>query len=389
MRVVAFVSGGFLPARRHGLVLDGIIHNADWWPTFAVLAGASPHDPPAQGVTGVPGVDGYDMWPYITGAVASSPRSEVVLDSTPSGGIISGDMKLILGTQRFGFWQGPIYPNSSGPALGTPVLCGKGCLFNVTADMSEYHDLATERPDEVARLTALFQARIATKYVPPQTAKVAVACSEKVTELRGYLGPYIQFGPPSPPPPPPPPPPPVFRLQRGNDCLAVRHDGGAQVVVAVACTSKGATSLEETSSVARSTPVQDWVTDASAGGFLAAVDGASSKATNRSYSFIKMDEHPDSENKSLPQFCKRGRAYMCGWSEDVAGKKCLGPAGSMIHQGFLVNLTDGTMRSSRCKSPQWQCLRVPPRKDGAAGERAVMGQCDGAGEWHKVPQPSR
>lgn len=30
VRVVAFASGGFLPASRHGLVLHGIMHNADW-----------------------------------------------------------------------------------------------------------------------------------------------------------------------------------------------------------------------------------------------------------------------------------------------------------------------------------------------------------------------
>eukprot|EP00729_Bicosta_minor_P022462 gene22462-9871_t len=29
VRVVAFASGGFLPASRHGLVLHGIMHNAD------------------------------------------------------------------------------------------------------------------------------------------------------------------------------------------------------------------------------------------------------------------------------------------------------------------------------------------------------------------------
>ena len=79
IRVVAFASGGFLPSDRHGLVLDGMMHNADWFPTLAKLAGASPDDPPAHGVTGVPAVDGLDMWGYITGAAAASPRSNVVL----------------------------------------------------------------------------------------------------------------------------------------------------------------------------------------------------------------------------------------------------------------------------------------------------------------------
>ena len=55
IRVVAFASGGFIPASRRGVVLNGIIHNADWYPTMAKLAGASPAD---AVVPGVPGVDG-------------------------------------------------------------------------------------------------------------------------------------------------------------------------------------------------------------------------------------------------------------------------------------------------------------------------------------------
>jgi arylsulfatase I/J len=198
VRVVAFASGGFLPASRHGKVLHGVMHNADWYPTLATLAGASPEDPPARGVTtAVPGVDGFDMWPYITGAVPTSPRSEVVLDSTASGGIISGDLKLVLGVQRFSFWQAPVYPNASGGAEGPNggFDCGKGCLFNVTSDPSEYSDLAAARPADVARLRALFEARTATAYTPPQTPQDAAACSAKVTELGGYLGPYYTFAP--------------------------------------------------------------------------------------------------------------------------------------------------------------------------------------------------
>jgi hypothetical protein len=48
-------------------------------------------------------------------------------------GIIAGDLKLIFGTQRFSFWQAPVYPNMSGPTSGAPFDCESGCLFNVTA----------------------------------------------------------------------------------------------------------------------------------------------------------------------------------------------------------------------------------------------------------------
>ena len=76
-----------------------------------------------------------------------------------------------------------------------PFDCGSGCLFNVTADPSEHHDLATARPDDVARLTERFHTLNATAYRPQQTRQVPAACSDKVTELKGFLGPYYRFAP--------------------------------------------------------------------------------------------------------------------------------------------------------------------------------------------------
>lgn len=141
IRVVAFASGGLIKPSRHGVVLHGIMHNADWYPTLATLAGASPEDPPAAGVTGIPGVDGFDMWPYITGVVAESPRVDVLISSEAnfleSGTIVSGDLKLIFGVQRLSCWTSPIYPNASVPAANcTPFDCGHGCLFNVRLSLS-------------------------------------------------------------------------------------------------------------------------------------------------------------------------------------------------------------------------------------------------------------
>lgn len=77
------------------------MHNADWYLTLAKLAGGCPDDLPARGVTGIAGVDGQDMWPYITGKAQSSPWSNRPLISADSGTIILGDLKLIFGEQRF------------------------------------------------------------------------------------------------------------------------------------------------------------------------------------------------------------------------------------------------------------------------------------------------
>ena len=169
--------------------------------------------------------------------------------------------------------------------------------------------------------------------------------------------------PPLPPPPPPPPPPPVFELRRGDaeteECL-LAIDG---VVRASSCQATE-TSVDRDASSSR------WMADVAYGNYLAAITGPGDV-----HQFVKMDRHPDATNTTTPQFCIRGLVYMCG-STDPA--KCLGTG--KIHQGFLFNATDGTLRSTMCKSPRHQCLLA------ALGERASAGDCEEAvaGGWRKV-----
>lgn len=164
-----------------------------------------------------------------------------------------------------------------------------------------------------------------------------------------------------PPLPPPPPPPPLFELRRGDaeteECL-LAIDG---VVRAGSCRA------EETIGASSSR----WMADSAYGNYLAAITGPGDE-----HRFVKMDRHPDATNTSTPQFCIRGLVYICG-STDPA--ECLG-TGS-IHQGFLFNATDGTLRSTMCKSSRHQCLLAAP------GERAWAGDCAEkalAGGWRKI-----
>ena len=115
VRVNAFLSGGFIPPALWGQRRDGYLHVCDWYATLLPLAGAdSADDQP-----GVPPIDGLDMWGYITGKVKDSPRTEMMLSNQFKRGtlfsaaLIVGDYKLILGTQPYGFWQGPIFPNET------------------------------------------------------------------------------------------------------------------------------------------------------------------------------------------------------------------------------------------------------------------------------------
>ena len=67
-----FVGGGVIPDDLHGSSYDGFIHAADWYTTFASLAGATVTN------TGPMPVDGVD----VSGALLNnktSPRKEVVL----------------------------------------------------------------------------------------------------------------------------------------------------------------------------------------------------------------------------------------------------------------------------------------------------------------------
>ena len=81
-QVASFVSGGFVPAHLRGTSSSLRISIADWYPTFAALAGASTNDPPPVaplpvdpsdpgkdiwGKDSFPDVDGVNIWPLLTG----------------------------------------------------------------------------------------------------------------------------------------------------------------------------------------------------------------------------------------------------------------------------------------------------------------------------------
>lgn len=143
VRVPAFVSGGVVPRRMRGTRLDGYVHVADWLATIADLVGFDPADPSP---TAPRPVDSLSMWPYLTGAASSSPRSEVPLaigfvfndvagldlNGIQMDALIVGDMKVVFGTVLQAFRTGPLYPNATSDGVGviddraTMELCRLG-----------------------------------------------------------------------------------------------------------------------------------------------------------------------------------------------------------------------------------------------------------------------
>ena len=201
VRVNAFAAGGALPPARRGVVESGLIELADWYTTFCAIAGVDPTDELAA-ASGLPPVDGLDMWPLLSGANATSPRRHVILgssdDSDKAGntivtGVVRADgYKLLLGKLATAFWTGPQYPNASGGYPSASEHCGTaGCLFNVFDDPSEYEEISAAHPTIVSDLQALIADASATVFNPSRGVKDDKACEKAFTQHGGFWGPFV------------------------------------------------------------------------------------------------------------------------------------------------------------------------------------------------------
>ena len=231
VRAAAFAGGGFIPEAARGTVSEGMIAIADWYGTFALLAGVDPTDHSAA-ASGLPPIDSVDVWPLVTGANKTSPRFELLVDANC---FVQGDYKLIRGKVAPSGWAGVVYPNASthDRPIDVPYDCGSGgCLFNVVEDEGEHHDLAASMPDKLAALDARRQEWVKTIWqnhekgvdaCPPNTTgKCACWMAENV--YAGFMGPYqeVPNTPPSYPTPVPPPPPPPTPTPGGAPCPSQR-----------------------------------------------------------------------------------------------------------------------------------------------------------------------
>lgn len=197
VRVNAFVSGGFVPPSQRGSVQSNIIHMADWYGTFCSLAGVDPEDPVAA-AAGLPPVDSMNVWPLLSGANSTAPRFEIPVSNQT---LIQGSFKLIEGTMGYAGWTGSAYPNASSSAhdpCDVSMACGSGCIFDVVNDPTEHVNLAPQRPDLVAsmsaRLAELRKSFFSNNDVGVDTCPPGVtmpcACWRAINYWGGYFGPY-------------------------------------------------------------------------------------------------------------------------------------------------------------------------------------------------------
>ena len=206
VRGLGFVGGGLVPDHLRGTTYDGFIHAADWYTTFAALAGASVKE------TGPVPPDGIDVSKALL-TNSTSPRKEVVVQiiSNSSGNLhalpppefcrhvngtdayqhcipptdgllfpekvmhknngeikgikcgvlIQGQYKLIWGYPGWTNkkWNGWLKPPSqlkanddSASSLQYPCSLASPCLFDIIADPTEHHNIASAHEDVVNRM---------------------------------------------------------------------------------------------------------------------------------------------------------------------------------------------------------------------------------------------
>lgn len=223
IRVNSWVNGGFLPAHVLGTKLQGLVAIWDWYATFARLAGVDPTDLEAE-AAGLPPIDSVDVWGYVSGQQAASPRTMMVVGA-PSGwhdiwggvkhnasvvGVIydnrtnhsdvsQGNLwKLLVNGESMAIWTGPEFPNASTATEGTTAEtvffdCDEGCLYELDQDPTERADVASVYPQVFAELKRLAEDFNATVFSPDRGAVETLACTTAQTTYQNFWGPFLQL----------------------------------------------------------------------------------------------------------------------------------------------------------------------------------------------------
>ena len=207
MRVNAFASGGLIPAARRGTVENAFMGSEDWFRTFCSLAGADPEDARAA-AAGLPPVEGFDLWPLLSGVNATPPRAEVWLGSNHPGDTDSSDSPMVQGLIRADGWKvlygnvienawtSAYYPNATTNWCDTcPLDCGTidapTCLFNILDDPTEHVNQAAARPDIVAAMSARLKELQAGIFAPDRgKPDDKDACHAGDVTWAGFVGPF-------------------------------------------------------------------------------------------------------------------------------------------------------------------------------------------------------
>ena len=208
-RVAAFVTGGLLPTQFRGTTSNLRVHIVDWYATFCALAGADSHDdppvPPAPvdpsdpqkdiyGNVSYPGVDGVNVWTYLTDPHRTDDFIAHPTLAVTSQVLLSGPYKLLLGqgsvkdsgpkTKGKDGWR---YPNGSWvTAADVGWTCGLAwgpdavydpCLFH-ESDVREQQNLAPQNKARVQSMWAELNRTLLTKFSSRSPAELLGHCDQ-------------------------------------------------------------------------------------------------------------------------------------------------------------------------------------------------------------------
>eukprot|EP00054_Salpingoeca_dolichothecata_P000568 m.17057 g.17057 ORF g.17057 m.17057 type:complete len:525 (-) comp10924_c0_seq1:16-1590(-) len=199
-----FIHSPLIPAHRQGTWFNHTMHETDWLPTFAALAGAEL--PPYQ-------IDGRNAWDAVING--SSYRNETLLGiatitigqyklfaENPSGTAINHGC--ILGTN--GGWIAA--PPSSSKNLCPSITCSDAttsvdkwlcsnpcsmespCLYDLANDPLERNDIAANNPDIVSKMLTRLK-ELQKDYFKPTWLPDNGKFCDKMKERGGYVGPWL------------------------------------------------------------------------------------------------------------------------------------------------------------------------------------------------------
>jgi arylsulfatase I/J len=238
-RVPAFVSGGLLSSSLRGKSTSELIHIADWGATLCELAGGSHKQCTSDELASkadLPQPDGISIARFLIGETSHVNRTEVPLSvftvqhranilsdrenatrailemhALPDlnyfvGGeaLIMGDWKLIVGQQHNAPFSHEVNVTCDDIKVtgndgwntiigaGVPCTCGvSGCLYNISADPHEIHNIAASHPDVLKKMNERLSELRQTVYAPDRGNLDVEACTVVHNKYHGFWGPWL------------------------------------------------------------------------------------------------------------------------------------------------------------------------------------------------------
>ena len=201
VRTAAFATGGLLHPSLKGQRLTTPMHVADFWPSFCLMAGGTDEECFHDRIPGIPDIDGTDVREaFLSGIGNQTRKTDIPLSSngfiessTNYKYVASSPVHSFCKHSRCGYWTGPNWPTSAAhipvtPDPGCPV---DGCVFDLSVDKEERHDLSASHPALQQRLKAKLAAFVATKFQTNSSMghDNCVSLPEYAAAHRGFLGP--------------------------------------------------------------------------------------------------------------------------------------------------------------------------------------------------------